>query len=47
MTRVEIVRELQAARDLIAEGETAEADVILKRVLEAVAEDKRAKGEHL
>ena len=47
MTRVEIVRELQAARDLMAEGETAEADAIIKRVLEAVAEDKRAKGEHL
>ena len=47
MTRVEIVRELQAARDLMAEGEFKEADLIVKRVLEAVAEDKQRKGEHL
>jgi hypothetical protein len=47
MTRVEIVRELQAARDLMAEGEFNEADLILKRVLESVAEDKQRKGEHL
>jgi hypothetical protein len=47
MTRVEIVRELQAALELLTENETCEARTIIKRVLEAVAEDKRAKGEHL
>ena len=47
MTRAEIVRELQAALELLTENETCEARAILKRVMESVAEDKQHKGEHL
>ena len=47
MTRAEIVKELQAAMELIAEHELDEARKILKQVMEGVAEDKQRKGEHL
>ena len=39
MTRREIVHELLAARELLKDGQHAEADKILKRVTESVAED--------
>ena len=47
MTRIEIVDELDAAEKLIREGLIAEGLAIIKRVREAVAENRQTKGEHL
>lgn len=50
MTRSEIVRELQAVRDLLLqhrhEKDVDEADKIAKQTMERVAEDREEKGEY-
>jgi hypothetical protein len=47
MTRAELVADLHAVRVLIAKREFAEADKLLKRMWEEIAEEENTKGEHL
>jgi hypothetical protein len=45
MTREEAYREIQAARELLRQGKSTDADKIMKYVVESIAEDAQRKGE--